>query len=423
MSAELRLYPDRLGKVPRTGAVESVQEAELRLDEPASSVVNRGFLERAARAYWRLITRLTLGLIRVTSDGGDQCVVLIGRPFVLLRFHAPEYEVSEGRGSVIWRIKRGILVSREGRDSGSLRLAVAAADGAEGRCRVHVRMEVAELLSVAPRHRPVRTGRGLGVRADPAAHPPDGDPGVPAKARDDGRGGLVRRRHERLRVVESLALGRIGLPGLVNRPALEAGELRHKAPDVGAVRVEAVGLPDRVEHAVRPGVVARARHPLPVADVVGEVAVDQQALEVDRAGPPVDVEGLGEEGGDDQAGPVRQKALDRRAGACPRPRSDSRSGPPSTRRAGLAGSSSGDRASGSRCRGCPAGPPSPGGGSHASRAAGRTPRGPCARPPARAPRWPIGSRSAGTGSGATWRPPAGHRPGRRTAARRSEAID
>ena len=142
MSAELRLYPDRLGKVPRTGAVESVQEAELRLDKPASSVVNRGFLERAARAYWQLITRWTLGLIRVTSDGGDQCVVLIACPFVLLRFHALEYEVSEDHGSVIWRIKRGILVSREGRDSGSLRLAVAAADGAEGRCRVHVRMEV-----------------------------------------------------------------------------------------------------------------------------------------------------------------------------------------------------------------------------------------------------------------------------------------
>jgi hypothetical protein len=142
MSAELRLYPDRVGKVPRTGAVESVQEAELRLDEPASSVVNRGFLEHAARAYWRLITRWTFGLIRVTSDGGDQCVVLIARPFVLLRFHAPQYEVAEDRGSVIWRIKRGILVSPEWHDSGSLRLAVAAVDRADGRCRVHVRMEV-----------------------------------------------------------------------------------------------------------------------------------------------------------------------------------------------------------------------------------------------------------------------------------------
>jgi hypothetical protein len=156
MSAELRLYPDWLGKAPRTGAVESVQEAELRPDEPASSVVNRGFLERAARTYWRLIPRWTLGLIRVTSDGGDQCLVLITRLFVLLRFYARECEVSEGRGSVNWWIKRGILVSREGQDSGSLRLAVATADGAEGRCRVHVRMEAQNL---APRHRPVRTVR------------------------------------------------------------------------------------------------------------------------------------------------------------------------------------------------------------------------------------------------------------------------
>ena len=142
MSSQLRLYPDRLGQVPRTGAVGSVQEAELRLEEPASSVVNRGFLERAGRAYWRLISRWTLGLIRVISDGGDQCVVLIARPFVLLRLHAPEYEVSEDRGSVIWRIERGILVSREGRERGFLRLTLTGAGEAEGRCRVHIRMEV-----------------------------------------------------------------------------------------------------------------------------------------------------------------------------------------------------------------------------------------------------------------------------------------
>ena len=142
MSAEFRLYPDRLGKVARTGAVESVQEAELRLDEAVSSVVIQGFLERAARAYWQLITRWTLGLIRVSSDGGDQCVVLIAPPFVLLRFHAPEYDVSEDHGSVTWRIKRGILVSREGQHRGALRLGVAAADGANGTCHLHVRMEV-----------------------------------------------------------------------------------------------------------------------------------------------------------------------------------------------------------------------------------------------------------------------------------------
>jgi hypothetical protein len=142
MSAELRLYPDRLGRVPRTGAVESVQEAELRLDTAGSQVVRRRFLEWAARAYWRLITRFTLGLIRVVSDEGDQCVVLVGRPLVLLRFHPPEYEVSEREGSVTWRIKRGILVSKQGRDSGSLRLAVASTGRSEERCEVHVSMAV-----------------------------------------------------------------------------------------------------------------------------------------------------------------------------------------------------------------------------------------------------------------------------------------
>jgi len=142
MSAELRLYPDRLGKVQRTGAVESVQEADLGLDGPASRVLNRDFLEWAAVAYWRLIRRFTFGLIRVVSVGGDQCVVLVRRPLVLLHFHAPEYEVSEREGSVTWRIRRGILVSREGRDSGALRLSVASIGRSGGRCRVHVSMAV-----------------------------------------------------------------------------------------------------------------------------------------------------------------------------------------------------------------------------------------------------------------------------------------
>jgi hypothetical protein len=142
MSVDLRLYPDRLGKVHRTGAVESVQEADLRLDQPASHVVSRNFLEWAARAYWRLITRYTLGLIRIVSDEADQCVVLVGRPLVLLRFHTPEYEVSECEGSVTWRIKRGILVSKEGRNSGALRLSVSSIGPSGGRCRLHVSMEV-----------------------------------------------------------------------------------------------------------------------------------------------------------------------------------------------------------------------------------------------------------------------------------------
>ena len=142
MSAELRFYPDRLGKVPRTGAVESVQAAELQLPPAHSPVLNRDFLNRAARAYWRLITRFTLGLIRIASDGADQCVVLVARPLALLRFHAPEYELRNGRGRVTWRIKRGILVSRNGRDQGFLRLSVSELDGAHRGDHVTVRLEM-----------------------------------------------------------------------------------------------------------------------------------------------------------------------------------------------------------------------------------------------------------------------------------------
>ena len=51
------------------------------------------------------------------------------------------------------------------------------------------------------------------------------------------------------------------LPRLVHRAALDAGELGHVAAHVVAVGVEAPGLPDRVEDAVRPGVDARCPRP------------------------------------------------------------------------------------------------------------------------------------------------------------------
>ncbi|HSD22917.1 MAG TPA: hypothetical protein VLB79_01180 [Solirubrobacterales bacterium] len=144
MSADPRLYPDRLGKVPRTGAIGSIQAAELDVREPVSRVLNGRFLEWAAAEYWRVITRFTLGLVRVVSDDDDQCVVLVGRPLVLLRFHAPEYETGEGQASVTWRIKRGILVSRDGRDRGFLRLSLEPLErlGGNGQGRLRVQLEV-----------------------------------------------------------------------------------------------------------------------------------------------------------------------------------------------------------------------------------------------------------------------------------------
>ena len=145
MSAEPRLHPDRLGKVPRTGAVGSAQTADLDAREPVSRFMNRAFLEEAAAAYWRVITRFTLGLVRVTYGSDEQCVVLIARPLVLLRFHTPAYEIEKGTASITWRIKRGILVARDGRGRGFLRLTlgpvVAPAENGHRRLPVEMRVD------------------------------------------------------------------------------------------------------------------------------------------------------------------------------------------------------------------------------------------------------------------------------------------
>lgn len=144
MTAEPRLQADRLGRVPRTGAVGSVESAKLDVRGPVSRVMNRSFLEWAATEYWRVITRFTLGLVRFVPDSDDQCVVLVARPLVLLRFHAPEYETVDEHASVTWRIKRGILVARNGRGRGFLRLSLEPVEESEenGHSRVRVEMQV-----------------------------------------------------------------------------------------------------------------------------------------------------------------------------------------------------------------------------------------------------------------------------------------
>jgi hypothetical protein len=115
------------------------------LELPAGSprLWTRAFLEWTAIEYWRVITRWTLGLIRVRYDGEDQCVVLVARPLTLLRFHEPEFELTDDRGVVSWRIKRGILVAQNGRESGFLALSIARiGSGASGRPRVRMELQV-----------------------------------------------------------------------------------------------------------------------------------------------------------------------------------------------------------------------------------------------------------------------------------------
>jgi hypothetical protein len=50
--------------------------------------------------------------------------VAFARPFVLLSFRPPEYEIEPLMGAVTWRIDRGLLVAPSGRDRGYLRLTV-----------------------------------------------------------------------------------------------------------------------------------------------------------------------------------------------------------------------------------------------------------------------------------------------------------
>jgi hypothetical protein len=119
------------------GAVRSIQAADLTL--PAAEVEELWSpynLERLARTYWRFLSRVTLGVIRVhyREDGRD--VKALGL-IPLLTFEAPEYEMDGERGIVRWRIEKGILVSR--RHEGYLEIDIQRC----GADRLHVEVEVA----------------------------------------------------------------------------------------------------------------------------------------------------------------------------------------------------------------------------------------------------------------------------------------
>ena len=126
-------------RVAATGAVGSVQEAEVRLPgELLDRLWSAEYLERLARSYWRYLTRVTLGLVRVVYGPDYRTVVLLSRHLPLLRFQAPAYDTGPDWGQVTWPIDRGLLVAARGRGEGFLRIAVTrpAAD------TVRVRLEV-----------------------------------------------------------------------------------------------------------------------------------------------------------------------------------------------------------------------------------------------------------------------------------------
>lgn len=138
-----------------SGAVRSTQAADLVIDERSlEEIWTPMHLERLARTYWRFLTRVTLGLVRVVYSERERSVVLLARPLKLLTFEAPQYEMDAVRGLVRWRIARGLLVSRRGRDRlGYLQIEVRRSPGVDARrARLHVEVEVANFYpSIATR--------------------------------------------------------------------------------------------------------------------------------------------------------------------------------------------------------------------------------------------------------------------------------
>jgi hypothetical protein len=138
--------PGGSSQIDPDGAVRSIQAADIFLPEDALQAIwTPTHLERLARTYWRFLSRVTLGLIRVYYTERERFVVLLVRPLKLLTFQAPEYEMDAMRGLVRWRIARGLLVARRGRGLGGyLQIEVRRSPPeASGRARLHVEVEVA----------------------------------------------------------------------------------------------------------------------------------------------------------------------------------------------------------------------------------------------------------------------------------------
>lgn len=139
------ISPPQATVVARDGAVSSVQTAQLTMAEVDwRRMWNATHLEDLARTYWRFLSRVTLGLIRVVYGENERSVVLLAKPLTLLRFDAPEYELAREHGKVRWRIRDGLLVARAGRGCGFLALDVShVGTDADGRVKLRIEVEVA----------------------------------------------------------------------------------------------------------------------------------------------------------------------------------------------------------------------------------------------------------------------------------------
>jgi hypothetical protein len=112
------------------GSIGAKQSAEVALPrQELERMWSAEYLERLARTYWSFLSRFSLGILRVLYTDDAREVVVFRRPFLLLRFHKPEYHLERHGGSVTWPIEKGLLVAPAGREGrGYLRLSVSRTD-------------------------------------------------------------------------------------------------------------------------------------------------------------------------------------------------------------------------------------------------------------------------------------------------------
>jgi hypothetical protein len=143
--------PDDHTTMDSGGAVRSIQAADVDLPQDEfDDLWSATNLERLARTYWYYLSVISLGLIRVHYGADERAVVFLMRPFVMLRFHRPEYDISAERGIVRWRIRDGLLVAR--RNDGYLEIDVRRCPSQRfGYARMHVEVEVANFYPALAR--------------------------------------------------------------------------------------------------------------------------------------------------------------------------------------------------------------------------------------------------------------------------------
>jgi hypothetical protein len=145
------------------GSISSRQTAEVTLPRAElDRIWTPEYLERLARTYWRFLTRVSLGLLRVLYTDDAREIAVLGRPLVLLRFREPEYDFDSDSGTVTWRIEKGVLVAPSGRGKGFLRISVSRPLESGDDVTVTVTAEVANFYpTIAGRGWFSRIGRAI----------------------------------------------------------------------------------------------------------------------------------------------------------------------------------------------------------------------------------------------------------------------